>query len=126
MPPCRANGNEVIGPISLQRSRRIDGQPHQVRARLQELVVGGALDSARAASHGAGGGAMIVAALSGPVSTPRTDVNFVVTEHGFADLRGATQLTTTNLPPRRMTLLAKVKGFVCRCTQPRGLRPPHG
>jgi hypothetical protein len=55
---------------------------------------GGALDFARAASHSAGAAAIIalpstagpasriVAELSGPVSTPRADVNFVVTEHG--------------------------------------------
>ena len=32
----------------------------------------------------------IVSRLSGPVSTPRSDGFVVVTEHGAADLRGAT------------------------------------
>jgi acetyl-CoA hydrolase len=31
----------------------------------------------------------IVAALSGPVSTPRSEAGIFVTEHGVADLRGA-------------------------------------
>jgi len=34
----------------------------------------------------------IVASLSGPVSTPRSDVGFIVTEYGVADLRGQTLL----------------------------------
>jgi acetyl-CoA hydrolase len=33
----------------------------------------------------------IVARLSGPVSTPRGSVGFVVTEHGVAELRGASE-----------------------------------
>lgn len=33
----------------------------------------------------------IVARLSGPVSTPRASVGFVVTEHGVADLRGTSE-----------------------------------
>src|SRR2546429_7245536 len=32
----------------------------------------------------------IVARLSGPVSTPRSDAGLIVTEHGVADLRGQT------------------------------------
>lgn len=65
-------------------------------------AVGGAMDFLRAAarSHGglpivalpstARGASRIVAALSGPVSTPRADAGLVVTEHGVADLRGQT------------------------------------
>lgn len=64
-------------------------------------AVGGAMDFLRgaAASYGgipvvalpsAGrGGTRIVAGLSGPVSTPRSEELVVVTEHGVADLRGA-------------------------------------
>jgi acetyl-CoA hydrolase len=64
-------------------------------------AVGGALDFMRGASLARGGlsiltlpsraGAAprIVAKLQGPVSTPRSDVALVVTEHGVADLRGA-------------------------------------
>lgn len=64
--------------------------------------VGGQADFARAAArspHGASiialpatasdGSSRIVARLSGPVTTPRADVDVVVTEHGVADLRGA-------------------------------------
>jgi acyl-CoA hydrolase len=58
-------------------------------------AVGGALDFIRAASQSAGGASLmllpssrIVDALSGPVSTPRSEAGIVVTEKGAADLRG--------------------------------------
>lgn len=63
-------------------------------------AVGGAVDFMRgaAASPGgvpvimlpskAGAASRIVAGLSGPVSTPPSDVGVIVTEHGIADLRG--------------------------------------
>lgn len=63
-------------------------------------AVGGAVDFLRGAarSHGglpivalpatAKGKTRIVAQLSGPVSTPRSDAGLIVTEHGVADLRG--------------------------------------
>ncbi|EEA04061.1 acetyl-CoA hydrolase/transferase [Burkholderia sp. H160] len=76
-------------------------------------AVGGALDFLRGArrSHGgvpvialpstAGTGtSRIVASLSGPVSTPRSDAGIVVTEYGVADLRGLT------LRQRRARMLA--------------------
>ena len=60
-------------------------------------AVGGALDFVRAANHSPGGvsllvlpAARIVKALSGPVSTPRSEAGVVVTERGAADLRGCT------------------------------------
>ena len=65
-------------------------------------AVGGAVDfmrGARASRGGTGiialpstarGRSRIVTSLSGPVTTPRSDVGFVVTEHGIADLRFAT------------------------------------
>lgn len=65
-------------------------------------AVGGALDFMRGASRSRGGlaivalasstrnGSRIVAELSGPVSTPRSDAAVIVTEHGVADLRGLT------------------------------------
>ena len=46
------------------------------------------------------GKSRIVRNLSGPVSTARSDVGLVVTEHGIADLRGA------SLSERRERLLA--------------------
>lgn len=65
--------------------------------------IGGQADFARAASRSPGGcsiialpatatsgASRIVARLSGPVTTPRADVDVVVTEHGTADLRGCT------------------------------------
>lgn len=63
-------------------------------------AVGGALDFLRAARTSRGGlpvvalpsragtASRIVARLSGPVSTPRSDAGVIVTEHGVADLRG--------------------------------------
>lgn len=66
--------------------------------------VGGQADFARAAARSLGGASIIalpatasdgssriVARLSGPVTTPRADVDFIVTEHGVADLRGASE-----------------------------------
>ncbi len=66
--------------------------------------VGGQADFARAAARSPGGASMIalpatasdgssriVARLSGPVTTPRADVDVIVTEHGVADLRGASE-----------------------------------
>lgn len=63
-------------------------------------AVGGALDFARGARRSRGGVPVIalpsmagarsrvVATLSGPVSTPRSDAGVIVTEYGVADLRG--------------------------------------
>lgn len=75
--------------------------------------IGGQADFARAASRSpggcsvivlpakaAGGGSRIVARLSGPVTTPRADVDVVVTEYGAADLRGC------SLRERRRRLIA--------------------
>jgi acyl-CoA hydrolase len=60
-------------------------------------AVGGALDFIRAATFSPGGvsllvlpAARIVRALSGPVSTPRSEAGVIVTERGAADLRGCT------------------------------------
>lgn len=63
-------------------------------------AVGGAVDFLRGAARSRGGlpivalpatakgGTRIVAQLSGPVSTPRSDAGLIVTEYGVADLRG--------------------------------------
>jgi acyl-CoA hydrolase len=58
-------------------------------------AVGGALDFVRAANQSRGGRSLvvlrasrIVEKLSGPVSVPRSEAGFFVTEHGVADLRG--------------------------------------
>ncbi|MDA8110511.1 MAG: acetyl-CoA hydrolase [Betaproteobacteria bacterium] len=66
-------------------------------------AVGGALDFIRAANQSPGGVSLIVlpasvggkvsrivARLAGPVATPRSEAGVIVTEHGAADLRGAT------------------------------------
>jgi acyl-CoA hydrolase len=75
-------------------------------------AVGGAVDFARGARLSRGGlsvvalpsatatASRIVPRLSGPVSTPRSEVDVVVTEHGVADLRGRT------LGQRREAMLA--------------------
>ena len=72
----------------------------EVAAGVYVGAVGGAVDFLRGAarSHGglpivalpatAKGASRIVAQLSGPVSTPRSDAGLIVTEHGVADLRG--------------------------------------
>jgi itaconate CoA-transferase len=68
----------------------------------QFTATGGQLDFVRGAyaSHGgksilafqstckSGKITKIVPRLSGPVTTPRTDVHYVVTEHGFANMKG--------------------------------------
>jgi acetyl-CoA hydrolase len=63
-------------------------------------AVGGAVDFLRGAARSRGGlpivalpatakgASRLVARLSGPVSTPRSDAGLIVTEHGVADLRG--------------------------------------
>ena len=65
-------------------------------------AVGGAVDFLRGAARSKGGlpivalpatakgKTRIVAQLSGPVNTPRSDAGLIVTEHGVADLRGQT------------------------------------
>jgi acetyl-CoA hydrolase len=70
-------------------------------------AVGGALDFVRAANQSPGGVSLllvraerIVASLSGPVATPRSEAGVIVTEHGAADLRGLT------LAERRARMLA--------------------
>lgn len=75
-------------------------------------AVGGGLDFLRGAhaSHGglpivalpsvAGRHSRIVARLSGPVSTPRSDAGLIITEYGVADLRGL------SLAQRRFRMLA--------------------
>ncbi|MCP3715286.1 acetyl-CoA hydrolase [Paraburkholderia sp. CNPSo 3281] len=76
-------------------------------------AVGGALDFLRGARRSRGGvpiialpstagkgATRIVASLTGPVSTPRSDAGIVVTEYGVADLRGLT------LRQRRERMLA--------------------
>lgn len=65
-------------------------------------AIGGALDFIRAANQSMGGVSIIalpsagksfsriVSQLQGPVSTPRSDAGYIVTEYGTADLRGLT------------------------------------
>ena len=77
-------------------------------------AVGGALDFLRGAHRSKGGlpivalpstagkSSRIVAKLSGPVSTPRSDAGFIVTEYGVADLRGA----PLSERPRRLIAIA--------------------
>ncbi|SCU84417.1 Acetyl-CoA hydrolase/transferase [Cupriavidus necator] len=74
----------------------------EVAAGVYVGAVGGAVDFLRGAARSRGGlpivalpatakgASRIVAQLSGPVSTPRSDAGLIVTEHGVADLRGQT------------------------------------
>ena len=79
-------------------------------------AVGGALDFIRAANQSPGGvsiialpssvgtkASRIVARLSGPVATPRSEAGVIVTEHGVADLRG---LTLRERAPRMIAIAA--------------------
>jgi acyl-CoA hydrolase len=75
-------------------------------------AVGGALDFIRAATFSPGGvsllvlpAARIVQALSGPVSTPRSEAGIIVTERGAADLRGC----TLNERMRRMLRISSLE-----------------
>jgi acyl-CoA hydrolase len=75
-------------------------------------AVGGALDFVRAASFSPGGisllvlpAARIVRALSGPVSTPRSEAGVIITERGAADLRGC----TLNERVRRMLRISSLE-----------------
>ena len=75
-------------------------------------AVGGALDFIRAATFSPGGvsllvlpAARIVQALSGPVSTPRSEAGVIVTERGAADLRGCTLKERM----RRMLLISSIE-----------------
>lgn len=70
-------------------------------------AVGGALDFIRAANQSPGGVSLmlvrasrIVAELSGPVATPRSEAGVIVSERGAADLRGCT------LEERRQRMLS--------------------
>jgi acetyl-CoA hydrolase len=75
-------------------------------------AVGGALDFIRAANASPGGvsllllpAARIVKALSGPVSTPRSEAGIIITERGAADLRGCTLKERV----RRMLLISNLE-----------------
>jgi acyl-CoA hydrolase len=75
-------------------------------------AVGGALDFIRAATFSAGGvsllvlpAARVVRALSGPVSTPRSEAGVIITERGAADLRGC----TINERMRRMLRISNLE-----------------
>jgi acyl-CoA hydrolase len=91
--------------VALNAALEVDlsGQVNAEVARGRYLgAVGGAVDFLRAAARSRGGlpvvrrparagtASRIVASLSGPVSTPRSDAGVVVTEYGTADLRGLT------------------------------------
>ncbi|HEV2236982.1 MAG TPA: acetyl-CoA hydrolase/transferase C-terminal domain-containing protein [Ktedonobacterales bacterium] len=86
-------------------------------------AVGGAVDFLRGAARARGGlpivalpAARVVARLTGPVSTARSDAGLVVTEFGVADLRGqplrerAARLLAIAPPDRRAALEAEVGG----------------
>ncbi|HSV79253.1 MAG TPA: acetyl-CoA hydrolase/transferase C-terminal domain-containing protein [Ramlibacter sp.] len=92
------------GLVAINAAVEVDltGQVNAEEARGRYVgAVGGALDFMRGAQLARGGLSIItlpsragaapriVAKLQGPVSTPRSDVALVVTEHGVADLRGA-------------------------------------
>lgn len=96
-------------------------------------AVGGAVDFLRGAARSKGGlpivalpatakgKTRIVAQLSGPVSTPRSDAGLIVTEHGVADLRGLTlsrrvrRLIDIAAPEHRADLERQAHDTLRRC-----------
>ncbi|WP_313562294.1 acetyl-CoA hydrolase/transferase family protein [Diaphorobacter nitroreducens] len=96
-------------------------------------AVGGAVDFLRGAARSKGGlpivalpatakgKTRIVAQLSGPVSTPRSDAGLIVTEHGVADLRGQTlsrrvrRLIDIAAPEHRADLERQAHEMLRRC-----------
>ncbi|MBS0469149.1 MAG: acetyl-CoA hydrolase/transferase family protein [Proteobacteria bacterium] len=96
-------------------------------------AVGGAVDFLRGAARSKGGlpivalpatakgASRIVAQLSGPVSTPRSDAGLIVTEHGVADLRGQTlgqrvrRLMAIAAPEHRESLERQAHETLRRC-----------
>lgn len=96
-------------------------------------AVGGAVDFLRGAARSRGGlpivalpstakgASRIVANLSGPVSTPRSDAGLIVTEHGVADLRGQTlsrrvrRLIDIAAPEHREDLERQAHELLRRC-----------
>lgn len=66
----------------------VGGQPDFVRAAL--AAEGGRSIIALPSTAMGGKTSRIVAALSGPVTSPRCDADVIVTEHGIAELRGKT------------------------------------
>lgn len=96
-------------------------------------AVGGAVDFLRGAARSYGGlpivalpatakgASRIVAQLSGPVSTPRSDAGLIVTEHGVADLRGqplsrrVRRLIAIAAPEHRESLERQAHELLRRC-----------
>lgn len=120
-PPTYTHSLEVLARlpvfISLNSAVEVDltGQVNSEEAGGVHVgAVGGQVDYVRGAVRSAGGHSFIalpasalkgtvsriVARLSGPVTTPRSDVDIVVTEFGAAELRGRT------LPERAKALIA--------------------
>ena len=95
--------------------------------------VGGAVDFLRGAARSRGGlpivalpataksATRIVAQLSGPVSTPRSDAGLIVTEYGVADLRGqplsrrVQRMIDIAAPEHRAELERQAHQALCRC-----------
>jgi acetyl-CoA hydrolase len=73
---AEAIGSDYIGAVG--------GQVDFVRASVQT----GGTSIIAFASTGRRGDSKVVAQLSGPVTTARSDVDIIVTEHGVAQLRG--------------------------------------
>lgn len=78
--------------------------------RAARLARSGLAIVALAATNADGAASRIVAAASGPVTTPQSDVDLVITEFGAADLRGASyreragRLIEVAAPPHRAAL----------------------
>lgn len=105
----------------------------EVAAGVYVGAVGGAVDFLRGAARSPGGlpivalpstakgRSRIVAELSGPVSTARSDAGLIVTEHGIADLRGRTlsarvrRMIDIAAPEHRDDLARQAHALLRRC-----------
>ena len=77
---AEAAGDDILGAVG--------GQPDLVRA--AHRAPGGHAIIALASTARGGKASRICKTLNGPVTTPRSDVDVIVTEYGAADLRGLT------------------------------------
>ena len=132
--PERLAASHKLAAINAAIEVDLTGQINaEVAAGVYVGAVGGAVDFLRGAARSRGGlpivalpatakgASRIVARLSGPVSTPRSDAGLIVTEHGVADLRGqplsrrVRRLIAIAAPEHREALERQAHELLRRC-----------
>jgi len=132
--PERLAASHKLAAINAAIEVDLTGQINaEVAAGVYVGAVGGAVDFLRGAARSRGGlpivalpatakgKTRIVAQLSGPVSTPRSDAGLIVTEHGVADLRGqplsrrVRRLIAIAAPEHREALERQAHELLRRC-----------